>query len=159
MGSIEQPKIRVAIAGGGIAGLTLAQGLTKYRHLDVHVYESVPIYQDVGAGLALHGNAMRAMDLIDPAIKQAYLRKANNMLADDEKEMATQVIMAVGRHMGKTIARLGTAKGRMTVARSNLLEGFQDLVPAECLHFGKRLVEIKESDDQVTLNFKDGTCA
>ena len=153
------PTIRIAIAGGGIAGLTLAHGLTKYDHLDVHVYESVPEYRDVGAGMALHANAMRAMDLIDPAVKQAYLRKANSMLADDEVEMATQVIMAEGKHTGEIIAALGRAKGRKTVSRSDLLEGFREFVPATRLHFGKRMIEIEEKADKVTLKFKDGTSA
>jgi salicylate hydroxylase len=157
MGSLDpQPKIRIAIAGGGIAGLCLARGLLQYEHLDVQVYEATAAYRDIGAGLTLHHNAIQAMDLIDPAIKQAYYRKANSMAADDEKEMSTQVIMVEGKHKGEVIAHLGRAKGRKTVARKDLLQGYCALVPSDRLHMNKRLVKI-EGDGPVTLTFKDGS--
>ena len=123
MGSVESPKMRIAIAGAGIGGLCLARGLSQYKHLDVRVYESVAKFGNVGAGMALHANAIRAMDLIDPKIKEAYFRSANSMIEDDEVEMATQVIMAEGKYTGETVAALGKAKGRKTVARYDLLRG------------------------------------
>lgn len=33
-------KIRVAVIGGGIAGLALMTQLVKNKHLDVHLFES-----------------------------------------------------------------------------------------------------------------------
>ncbi|KAK0938633.1 hypothetical protein LTS01_026141, partial [Friedmanniomyces endolithicus] len=59
-------KISIAIVGGGIAGLALGAGLKKKSYIDFHIYESVPSYKDVGAGLALHMNAIKAMTLIGP---------------------------------------------------------------------------------------------
>ena len=159
MGSLDpSPKICIAIVGGGIACLCLARGLSQYDHLDVQVYEATPGYADVGAGISLHKNAIRAMELIDPAIKETYFRRANSMHEDDEHEMATQVIMAQGRNSGETIAQLGRARGRKTVARKDLLDGYCSLVDAERLHLGKRLVKI-EGNTTVTLTFKDGTSA
>ncbi len=140
--------IRVAIAGGGIAGLCLARGLSQYPQFDVQVYEQVLEHKDKGGSLALHANAIGAMDLIDPAIKQAYFRKANSMLEDDEKEMSTQVIMAEGRYTGEVIAMLGRAKGRKTVARIDLIAGYQELVPKEIVHMGKRLEKVEERGDR-----------
>ena len=160
MGSPSQAlRIRIAIAGGGIAGLCLARGLSQYEHLDVQVYEAAAEFLEVGAGLALHANAIRAMELIDPEIKRTYFRKANIMASDDEVEMATQVVMAEGRFRGETIAALGRAKGRKTVARADLLEGLLGLVPAERVHFGKRLSRVSESEDGVVLHFADGKTA
>ena len=157
MGSLGPPsRIRVAIAGGGIAGLCLARGLSQYDHLDIQVYEATPEYRDVGAGMALHRNAIRAMELIDPVLKNAYSRKAHSMAADEEQELATQVSMAHGKHEGEVIAELGRAKGRKSVARKDLLEGYRDLVDPERLHLGKRLVKI-EGESPVILLFQDGT--
>jgi salicylate hydroxylase len=53
MGSQQKDKINIAIIGGGIAGLALGAGLAKKDHIDFHIYESVPEYKDVGAGLAV----------------------------------------------------------------------------------------------------------
>ena len=131
------PEIRVAIAGGGSC---LARGLSQYDHLDVHVYEAVPAYADVGAGMALHKNAIRAMEVIEPAVKHAYSRKAHTMVTDEEQEMATQVSMAHGKHKGEIIVQFGRANGRESVARKDLLEGYRDLIDLPRLHLGKRLV-------------------
>lgn len=160
MGSAEpNRKIKVAIAGGGIAGLALAAGLAKKPHVEVHVYEGIPGYKDVGAGLALHMNAIKAMALIGPEVKQVYFDKALSQ-GDEETEMVTEVILAEGPNMGELVAELGRAKGRKTVARSDLLDGLLQLVPKDCISFNKRLEKIEETDKDehaIHVSFKDGT--
>ena len=161
--------IKVAIAGGGIAGLALAAGLAKKPHIDVHVYEAVREYRDVGAGLALHLNATQALGLVDPSLRQAYLDKALSMAEEEDQVMATEVILAHGPHSGQRVAELGKAKGRKTVSRADLLDGFLDLVPHTRVSFGKRLVSIEEAKEGkghetgtrggVTLVFEDGSRA
>ncbi|KAI1800977.1 FAD/NAD(P)-binding domain-containing protein [Daldinia bambusicola] len=156
---MAKDQIQVAIVGGGIAGLALAAGLVKKQHIDVHVYESVPIYKDVGAGLALHLNAIKAMTLIGPEIRQAYFEKALTM-GDEDQEMVTEVILGQGPHKGKLVAELGRAKGRKTVSRADLLDGFLELIPKDKISFGKKLVDIKEQvsgKPNVHLTFQDGT--
>lgn len=158
MGSQGTQRIKVAIAGGGIAGLALAAGLSKKPHIQIDVYESVPEYKDVGAGLALHMNAIKAMALIGPEVRQTYFDKALGM-GEEEQEMATEVILAHGENKGMQVAELGRAKGRKTVARSDLIAGLMELFPRENLHFNKRLSSIREAptDPKVHLTFKDGT--
>ena len=53
-------KLRVAIIGGGIGGLTAARALVR-RDIDVRVYESSPELKEIGAGVALGPNAMKAL--------------------------------------------------------------------------------------------------
>lgn len=168
MGSLVRStddKITVAIAGGGIAGLALAAGLIKQPHVTVRVYESVPQYRDVGAGLALHLNAIKAMTLIGPELRVAYFNKALAMAADKDTEMATEVILAHGENKGTQVAELGRAKGRMSIARSDLLDGFYELLPKETVVFGKKLASIEtqsrmnESGGMVQIAFTDGTTA
>ncbi|KAI0491123.1 hypothetical protein F4859DRAFT_34690 [Xylaria cf. heliscus] len=153
-------KIEVAIVGGGIAGLALAAGLIKQEHLNVHVYEGVAQYSDVGAGLALHLNAIKAMDLLGPEVRQAYFDKALNM-GEEGQEMATEVILAQGPHAGQLVAELGRAKGRKSVSRADLLDGFRALIPPSRVSFGKRLRDVVElpttEEHQVRLIFEDDT--
>ncbi|KAI0197297.1 hypothetical protein EV127DRAFT_450284 [Xylaria flabelliformis] len=155
-------KIEVAIVGGGIAGLALAAGLIKQQHLNVQVYEGVAQYSDVGAGLALHLNAMKAMDCLGPEVRQAYTEKALSM-GEENQEMATEVILAHGPCSGQVVAELGKAKGRKTVSRADLLDGFRALIPSSHIGFGKRLRRIEElpasEGYRLRLEFEDGTFA
>ncbi|EMC95131.1 hypothetical protein BAUCODRAFT_35123 [Baudoinia panamericana UAMH 10762] len=151
-------KINIAICGGGIAGLALAAGLKKKDNIDFHVYESVPEYKDVGAGLALHMNAIKAMTLIGPEVRQVYFDKALD-LGEEDQVMSTEVILAQGPNQGELVAELGKAKGRKTVSRADLLDGLMELVPKEKVTFGKRLDSIEENDEGVRIRFKDGSDA
>ena len=64
-------KLHIAISGGGISGLSLARGLCQYPHLRVTIFEATQKFLDIGGGLALHGNALRALESIDPALLTA----------------------------------------------------------------------------------------
>jgi salicylate hydroxylase len=152
--------IKVLIIGGGIAGLALAAGLLKKPHITFHIYESVASYRDVGAGLALHKNAIEAMAQLGPEVQRAYFDAALDM-GDEHEEMATEVILAEGPHRGELVAELGRAKGRKSVSRADLLRGFLGLIPAERITLGARLAEIAEDATaagagQVTVTFQDG---
>lgn len=157
---MSTPKITIAIAGGGIAGLSLAAGLTQHPQITMHVYESQQTYPRTGAGLALHKNAIAAMDLINPDLKRTYLGRANLMSRDEEVELATQVLLAEGKHSGRVIGQLGKARGRKTIAREDLVMGWIGLLPADTVSFGKKLQNVSLDDgDKVKLEFTDGTVA
>lgn len=154
----DDQRIKIAIAGAGIAGLALAAGLIKKPHLDVHVYEAVPAHKDVGAGLALHMNAIKAMALIGPEVKQVYFDKALSQ-GDEHEEIVTEVRLGQGQDAGTLVAELGRAKGRKSVSRADLLEGLLQLVPGDRITFGKRLKEVEEAAEgkAVRLRFDDGS--
>jgi salicylate hydroxylase len=150
--------IKVLIIGGGIAGLALAAGLLKKPHINFHIYESVSSYQDVGAGLALHMNAIKAMALLGPEVQRAYFEAALDM-GEEHEEMCTEVILAQGPHQGELVAELGRAKGRKSVSRADLLQGFLGLIPTVRITLGARLMRIEEATDEsgeVTATFQDG---
>lgn len=152
-------KIRIAIAGGGIAGLCLARGLSKHSNLEIHVYEATSRFLDIGGGIALHGNALRALENIDAELSKAYFGAAT-LMSERNIEMATIVSVATGQHKDELLAEIGKAKGRKTVARSNLLDALLATLPEGMVKFGKRLITIGELDnDELELQFKDGTTA
>ena len=55
---------RIAIIGGGIGGLTAARALLL-RGFDVRVFEAAPELKEIGAGVALGPNAMKALRSLD----------------------------------------------------------------------------------------------
>lgn len=61
----------LAIIGGGLAGLTLSLGLSKFgiKHT---IYESAERFSDVGAGISTGKNAIAALALIDPRTIECY---------------------------------------------------------------------------------------
>ncbi|KAI1136315.1 FAD/NAD(P)-binding domain-containing protein [Hypoxylon sp. FL0543] len=157
------PKLRVAVVGAGIAGCCLIIGLCQNPFLDVHLYEAHPNVEVRGAGLALHGNAIKAMDIVSPEIRKAYFKKSHFMANEEDIEMATQIIVGSGAHAGTLIAELGRAKGRRTVHRAHLIQGLlANVVPKDRIHFNKRMVGIEEngttaaSTPGVTVTFADG---
>lgn len=155
MGS-TQPPMKLAIIGGGIAGLALGVAIhKKHPHLDFHIYESVPEYKDVGAGLALHKNAIGAMGLIGPEVRKAYFDTASDM-GEEDQVMSTEVILAQGPNTGTMVAELGKVKGRKSVSRADLIGALANLVPKEKLSFGKRVESMRETSDGVAISFKDG---
>ena len=54
---------RVAIIGGGIGGLTAANALMQ-AGIEVAVYEATAELKEIGAGVALHPNAMKVLRAI-----------------------------------------------------------------------------------------------
>lgn len=156
MCSADSGKLDIVILGGGISGLALGAGLTKKPHISFKIYESVPEYKDVGAGLALHLNAIKAMTLIGDEVRQTYFDRALNM-GDEDVEMATQVILAQGSNSGEVVAELGKAKGRKTIARHELMKGFMELLPKDTVRFGKRAEKMEETSTGVQVSFTDGS--
>jgi 2-polyprenyl-6-methoxyphenol hydroxylase-like FAD-dependent oxidoreductase len=54
---------KIVIIGGGIGGLTAAVACAR-RGLDAEVYEQAPELKEVGAGVGLWANALRALEPI-----------------------------------------------------------------------------------------------
>ncbi len=63
---------KIAIIGGGIGGLTAAIAFAR-RGVAAEVYEQAPVLAEVGAGVGLWPNAMRALEPIGLAGKVAQL--------------------------------------------------------------------------------------
>ena len=58
----ESSRLRIAIAGAGIAGLTAAIALQKHPGIEVQIYEGASELQEIGASIALGPNGMKALD-------------------------------------------------------------------------------------------------
>jgi salicylate hydroxylase len=143
-------KPRVAVIGGGIGGLTAARALRR-RGLDVHVYESSPELKEIGAGVALGANAMKALRSLE---LEAPVR------AIGYQTPYQQLLTWKGRIISKTdgatsAARFG-ARG-CTIHRADLLDVLAQSVPADVVTLSARCESVTSGDSGASARFTDGS--
>jgi salicylate hydroxylase len=153
MGSIGHAPLEVAIVGGGITGVALAIGLHA-RGIPFTLYERTASFREIGAGIGFSPNAERAMAALDPRCHASY-----NGVAMDNGEDEFQWVD--GRDTDEVMFRLHMGKnGFRGCRRSEVLEEWVKLVPAERVRFNKQIKEAAETaDGRVGLSFADGTTA
>ena len=163
MSSLQERPVEVAIVGGGFAGLALAIGLQHVPHINVHVYEGAHKFSEIGAGVMLGPNAQRAMDLIDPHIKEGYERRATiNASPPDENGTFSWITAIKGQapDINQTVVDFRHPTRGSTIHRAHFLDELVKLVEPGRAHFGKRLDRIYKPEDaesSMILHFKDGT--
>jgi 2-polyprenyl-6-methoxyphenol hydroxylase-like FAD-dependent oxidoreductase len=135
-------RVRTAVViGGGIAGPVTALALRK-AGIEAQVYESYPSGADgVGGTIAVAPNGIAALALIGVTIPGT--------------QPIDRQVMSLG---GKRIPLPGLrgAGPLHVVRRGDLYRELQGRVP---LSYGKRLVGVRKSPDEVTAVFADGTTA
>jgi salicylate hydroxylase len=143
---------RIAIVGGGIGGLTAAHALLR-RGFDVSVHEAAPELKEIGAGVSLSANAMKALRALD--LEQA-VRKVGW-----ESDYQLLRNWRTGRIISKTpaksfmAARFG-ASG-CTVHRADLLDVLGEGLPQEMIHLGARCTGVESTGSAAVARFKDGS--
>lgn len=150
----------IAICGGGIAGLALAIGLL-HRNVPFQLYESHSDFAEVGAGFVFGSNALSAMSLIDPQIKEGYDTRC--FRHKDGKGYFFEFYSGMDSGLGKAGRAVGTV-GREDVKNSGIqrkqsMDELAALVPHENVTFGKKVSEVEELEDGVRLHFADGGTA
>ncbi len=75
----------IAIIGGGLAGLTLSIGLTR-AGIPHKIYESAKCFSEIGAGICMGPNAVTALTLVDPRLRECYNRCATYNESEDQRD-------------------------------------------------------------------------
>ncbi len=144
--------MRVIIIGGGIGGLTAAIALHN-RGVDAQVYERSVALGDVGAGIALWPNAVKA------------LRKLGlgGLL---QSISATNADSALRRWDGTFISRTSARElerrlggGLIILHRAELLDILTKSAGAGNIHLGHELSAIDTNDPGVSAGFTNGVAA
>ncbi|KAF9692662.1 hypothetical protein EKO04_009347 [Ascochyta lentis] len=153
----------LAILGAGIGGLALAIGLTRHR-IPFTIYESAPAFSAVGAGIGLGPNALRAMDLIDQRFRTMYMEIATGNLNPEKKHVMMEAMrMEEGLGQGESWWGQGEWGApyfeRTGAHRKDLLDIMTSLIDKDTVRFNSTVVDMEQTDDQVTLTFADGRTA
>ena len=137
------------VIGAGIGGLTAAIAL-RQRGIDVDVYERSAVLSDVGAGISLWANALKALH-------QLGLKGPLDALSFTSDEGALRT--AAGAVLTSTSAREFTARFGMPVTvfhRAELLEVLRDAARGISIHLDHECREVAQSGDRVSVTFAGG---
>ncbi|KAF7294726.1 Salicylate hydroxylase [Mycena indigotica] len=147
---------RVAIVGGGMTGLACAVGLARFGiHCDI--FEAAPKFDEVGAGVGLGPNALRALEglgLLDAVL-------ANT---DEAQKAARRMlyISGIGDHEQvydyETCSTFTDADRGIGIFRPAFLSAVLPLLPdPKVTHFNKRCTSISASSAAYSIHFADGS--
>jgi len=149
-----QRKMKVAVVGGGIGGITLAIALSHSApHVEVDIYESASAFGMVGAGIGMWPRVWDALKAI--GLKDELDRYAASATGAGGKQHYRKADQAEGITFGTSMVDL------VTIHRPDFLRILLESGPKNYrTHFQKRLLSYHESGaGPITLNFKDGSVA
>jgi salicylate hydroxylase len=146
---MQKPK--VAIAGGGIGGLTTA--IAAHREgFDVTIFEQAAGFARVGADINLTPNAVVALDglgLSEPLRAKAARPTHRISRMWDTGEETSRLAMS-----DEAERKYGSPQ--LTLHRADLMHTLEAAVPAGALRFGAKIAGIAQNDQGATLRFADG---
>ena len=144
---------RVAVIGGGIGGLTAALALIQ-AGAEVHVYEAAAELREIGAGVALHPNAMRVLRAagVEDAVRAVAGRSPWAVTRDG---ITGRVISRTSR--AQQAATLGIEGA--TVHRADLLDVLVRALPPGIVTLAKRCTSVRNEAAASVATFEDRSTA
>ncbi len=144
--------MKIAVVGGGIAGLAFALGLRR-RGLSCEVYEGAPEVKELGVGITLLPHAMRELDALG-LLSELEAVGIENLESVFFNRWGQYVYSeARGRHAGYDLPELGIHRGKLHGA---LWRAAQQRLGSGHLHTGHRCVGIEPGERGATLRFDNG---
>ena len=147
--------MRIAIVGGGLGGLASALFL-RQAGLDATVYEQASELREVGAGIVVSPNMVRALDRLGLAHKLPEFAVRLEAAWEFRRWQDGRVLFV--QPMGEQCERLYGAHCYVA-HRADLLSLLMQALPRHLLHLDQRCVEVTQHDDEVALGLvgRDGS--
>jgi 2-polyprenyl-6-methoxyphenol hydroxylase-like FAD-dependent oxidoreductase len=139
------------VIGAGIAGLSAAIALRAVG-IDVRVYERAPVTREVGAGISLWANALRALD---------HLGAGDTVRSRSQRMTASQIRVRDGHTIAMHLQAAGIETSLRLpelvriIHRADLLSALVSHVPGSILHYGRECVAV-ETGVRPGVRFLDG---
>ncbi|MBV9366415.1 MAG: FAD-dependent monooxygenase [Solirubrobacterales bacterium] len=140
----------MAIIGGGIGGSTAGCALAQ-AGLEVSLHEAAPELKEIGAGVALHPNAMRVLRMV--GVEDAVRRVAGHSEYSATRNWRTgRVISKISR--SEQAATFGLSGA--TVHRADLLDVIAAALPPGSVTLGTRCTSVRSHEDVAVARLEDG---
>jgi 2-polyprenyl-6-methoxyphenol hydroxylase-like FAD-dependent oxidoreductase len=145
--------LKIAVVGGGIAGLAFALALHR-RGLACEVYEAVPDVKELGVGITLLPHAVQELDALGLLGELEAIAIANRESVFFNRWGQFVYSEPRGRHAGYALPELGIHRGRL---HGVLWRAALQRLGAGRLHTGRRLQGLSLGGRDATLRFDDGS--
>ena len=144
-------KLKIAIVGGGIGGLTAGCAL-KGRGFEVEVYERAAELREVGAGLQLGPNAVKVLDALGfgPALRQ-FACEPPDMVSLEWNSAALRYRQPLG-----SIAEAQFGAKYLTAHRADLYGLLIEHLGHQAVHLGEVCSGVAESGNSAVARFESG---
>lgn len=144
--------MKIAVVGGGIAGLAFALGLQRHG-LACDVYEGAPEMKELGVGITLLPHAVRELDALGllPELEAMGIENRESVFFNRWGQFVYSE--ARGRHAGYGLPELGIHRGKL---HGVLWRAAQQRLSSDRLHTGHRCVGIEPGESGATLRFDNG---
>jgi 5-methylphenazine-1-carboxylate 1-monooxygenase len=145
--------IKVAIIGGGIAGLGLALGLHE-RGIACDVYESVPEVKEMGVGITLLPHATKELAALGvlPQLEAVAIENLESVFYNRYGQYIYKELR--GRHDGYATPELGIHRGKL---HRILFDEVVKRLGTEHVHTGHRCIRVDQSEQHATVTFELAT--
>lgn len=143
---------KVAIIGGGIGGLAAAAAM-HLRGIEVTVYERSAELQEIGAGLTLSPNALKALRLL--GVEEEVLGIGFQHERQLVRSWRSGRTIVRNRGRGDPAQRFGGSF--MTIHRADLLDALASAIPTDQVVLNKSCIGVDAKDNMAAAQFADGS--
>ncbi|MGG9964194.1 FAD-dependent monooxygenase [Ferruginibacter sp. SUN106] len=140
----------ITIIGGGIAGLTTAIAL-KNIGINAMVFEAAPEIKELGAGIGLGANAIKAFQLLGidkEVINAGRFLPSFTLYNKKGRPVTTTDSVSVSKKYGLD---------NFTIHRADLHQLLLSKIDPACIQTNKRVRRITQNEDNCIIHFQDGT--
>jgi len=141
----------IAIIGGGLAGLATAHALAAFG-LEAEVFERAPTLGEIGAGINISPQAVKALAAVGLGEKLAAV--GNILPGFVTRDMHTGAQL---EHYDRSVDRARYGAPHYSFHRADLMQALASGLDPARLHLDHRLVALTERGSDVLLSFANGT--